>query len=72
MSVVETIESTDDVCEICRDGEPSDDNPILYCDNCDVAVHQGCYSVHEIPGENDPWCVFDQRCNVICLKFNLF
>ena len=37
------------VCEACLDGTVYDDNEILLCDNCNVAVHQSCYSISSIP-----------------------
>lgn len=37
------------VCEICLNGTVYEGNEILFCDKCNVAVHQGCYSVKDIP-----------------------
>lgn len=31
---------TDDVCCICCDGEVNNANQIIYCDMCNIAVHQ--------------------------------
>ncbi len=37
------------VCEICLDGEVFDENEIIFCDKCDVPVHQLCYSLPVVP-----------------------
>mmetsp|Transcript_3140 Transcript_3140/g.4504 ORF Transcript_3140/g.4504 Transcript_3140/m.4504 type:complete len:1211 (+) Transcript_3140:297-3929(+) len=44
------------VCEICQDGEVTPENQILFCEACNVAVHQYCYGIEEVP-EGDYYCL---------------
>lgn len=45
----------DEVCVICSKPESKRGNEIIFCDNCNKAVHQKCYNVLEIP-EDDWFC----------------
>lgn len=36
-------------CSVCGDAECYPENSIVFCDGCDVAVHQDCYGVPFIP-----------------------
>lgn len=43
----------DFVCQICNDGDYTDDDLIVFCAGCNVSVHQHCYGLLNIP--NDDW-----------------
>jgi hypothetical protein len=51
-----TVEDMDAVCSICNEGEVTPENQILFCEACNVAVHQHCYGVEKIP-EGDYYCI---------------
>lgn len=42
----------DAVCDVCFDGEVTPDNQIIFCDACNVAIHQRCYGIDQIPTGN--------------------
>eukprot|EP00897_Mesotaenium_endlicherianum_P008024 jgi/Mesen1/724/ME000011S00059 len=39
----------DPLCHVCYNGDFGEGNQILFCDACDVAVHQDCYGVPAVP-----------------------
>ncbi len=45
---VENVEEVG-MCDICGDGASDGDDRIVYCDGCNVAVHQECYGIRRIP-----------------------
>lgn len=37
------------VCDVCRSPYSEDGNEMVFCDTCNVCVHQACYDIDEIP-----------------------
>lgn len=53
-------------CCVCADDNGWSDNPLIYCDgdNCEVAVHQGCYGIQEVP-EGNWYCAKCSKANTM-------
>lgn len=43
------------VCDVCRSPFSEDGNEMIFCDTCNVCVHQACYDIDEIPS-GDWYC----------------
>ncbi|KAF0734561.1 hypothetical protein Ae201684_008803 [Aphanomyces euteiches] len=55
-NVLDTLQPFEEgTCVVCMDGTSEDANPIIFCDRCDLAVHQRCYGVATIP-KSDFFC----------------
>jgi len=48
-------EVDDSICMVCFDGSSTENNEIVFCDGCNVAIHQACYGLPEVP-EGDFYC----------------
>lgn len=55
----------DERCYICKCNEAYNDNPLIFCDGCDLIVHQYCYGILVIP--KDEW--FCELCVAKSLGF---
>lgn len=65
-----SIEYDEDVCcDICQSPDSEELNEMVFCDSCDICVHQACYGIHKIPagswlchpclkGFNNCHCIF--------------
>ena len=42
-------EEDDIVCDVCWSPDSEDGNEMIFCDRCDICVHQACYGVSAIP-----------------------
>lgn len=48
----------DEVCAICQGSNSRKRNEIVFCDGCNIAVHQKCYGLTDLP----PGCWFCREC----------
>lgn len=42
-------ENDDALCAVCGGGHSEKPNCIVFCDRCDLAVHQACYDLDTVP-----------------------
>ncbi|CAM9709661.1 unnamed protein product, partial [Heterosigma akashiwo] len=42
-------------CNVCGDSVSYEDNCILFCDKCNVPVHQFCYGLSNLPEADEDW-----------------
>ncbi|CCH45348.1 hypothetical protein BN7_4930 [Wickerhamomyces ciferrii] len=59
----------DQRCAVCNESECDNSNAIIFCDGCDIAVHQDCYGVIFIP--EGQWlcrrCMISKKRKTRCL-----
>ncbi|XP_068455862.1 protein Jade-1 isoform X3 [Clinocottus analis] len=39
----------DVVCDVCRSPDVEDNNEMVFCDKCNICVHQACYGIQKVP-----------------------
>ncbi|KDO28347.1 hypothetical protein SPRG_06586 [Saprolegnia parasitica CBS 223.65] len=54
-------EALPDDCQVCGESYSVESDPLLYCDGCNVGVHQQCYGVETVPA--DAW--FCDHCRLV-------
>lgn len=37
------------VCAVCLDGNVYEENEIVFCEKCELPVHQYCYGIDRVP-----------------------
>lgn len=47
-------EDEEALCAVCSGGLSAAPNLIVFCERCDIAVHQRCYGVEDIPAGQQP------------------
>lgn len=59
----------DQSCAVCGSFDSDNTNAIIFCDGCDIAVHQDCYGVSFIP--EGPWlcrrCLISRNNSASCI-----
>ena len=53
LSPKENSAENSELCDVCFEGESTSGNLIIFCDSCNVGVHQTCYGVPSVP--EGPW-----------------
>lgn len=62
-----TLAQDDAKCSICNNGDYEDEDMIVFCGNCNMAVHQSCYGIEQLP-EGD-WICYN--CEIFGFKSGL-
>lgn len=56
-------------CNICGDRETENDNFLVFCDGCNITVHQSCYGIPNIP--EGSWlcrpCLLSPKKTIVCI-----
>ncbi|KAH9387374.1 bromodomain and PHD finger-containing protein 1 [Nematocida major] len=69
MTKISDSDELSDECNICGEKETEDDDFLVFCDGCNIAVHQSCYGVPNIPEGN--WlcrpCLLAPKKTISCI-----
>lgn len=49
------------ICDVCRSPDSEEANEMVFCDNCNICVHQACYGITTIP--SGKYFIFDKKKN---------
>lgn len=54
------------ICDVCRSPDSEEANEMVFCDSCNICVHQACYGITAIPSGEFSFTSFSS----ICLKLS--
>jgi len=46
---METAQDDSIICDVCRSPDSEESNEMVFCDQCNICVHQACYGITTIP-----------------------
>lgn len=47
------------ICDVCRSPDSEEANEMVFCDNCNICVHQACYGITTIPSGESAVAIAD-------------
>lgn len=60
------------ICDVCRSPESEEANEMVFCDNCNICVHQACYGITAIPsGKLFLFLVFIKTLNLLGIRYKV-
>lgn len=61
------------ICDVCRSPDSEEANEMVFCDSCNICVHQACYGITTIPSGKS--CTKKKKKLVVqtkCVSFEIF